>query len=539
MKPFSSPLLIFFALLGLTPNLASAAAGDLYQVAFSDGIIYKYEPNATRTTFASNLQGTSNYLAFNRRGDLFVNEGSGNTGIVSKFTPAGSKTTFVTGVSTNGLACDAAGNLFVLDTVTQSIIRVTPAGARSTFASGVDTLDLVFDAAGNLYTADFGNGADGQGKIYKYAPDGTRTTFASGLNRPNRLAIDAAQNLFMSNTDGVILRFAPGSRSTFASGLGNIQGLACDASRNLFVSVAVSNSPGTDTGIFKFTPIGAKTPFAFTNLPSAIAFEPARSQPVNIATRLRVQTGDNALIAGFIITGNAPKPVLLRGIGPSLGALGIAGPLQDPIIELRNSAGAFVNGNNNWKDTQSDAIAATGIPPTDDRESALLITLGPGAWTVVMRGISNSTGIGVVEVYDLNQAADSKLANISTRGFVETGDNVMIGGLIIGSGNGAGKIVARAIGPSLANVGISGALSDPTLSLRDGNGMQIAFNDDWGFVFGSDSSSRREIEATGVAPSHERESAIVATLPNGNYTVIVAGYQDATGIGSVEIYNLQ
>jgi len=239
-----------------------------------------------------------------------------------------------------------------------------------------------------------------------------------------------------------------------------------------------------------------------------------------------VQTGDNALIGGFIITGTAGKKVLIRGIGPSL-APGIVQPLQDPTIELRNASGALVNGNNNWKDTQQTAIAATGAAPTDDRESALLITLGPGSWTVILRGTNNTTGVGVVEVYDLDQASDSRLANISSRGFVQTGNNVMIGGFILGA-NGS-RVIVRAIGPSLS---ISGKLLDPTLQLVDGNGAQIAVNDNW------QDTQKAEIQATGVPPTNALESAIVATLPNGNYTAIVSGYQGATGVGVVEVYNL-
>jgi hypothetical protein len=257
---------------------------------------------------------------------------------------------------------------------------------------------------------------------------------------------------------------------------------------------------------------------------------------LNISTRLRVLTGDNVLIGGFIVTGTDPKKVIVRGLGPSLTSQGVPGALSDPTLELHDGTGATLATNDNWKDTQQSEIEATTIPPTNDLESAIVATLpaNNAAYTAILRGKNDTTGIGLVEVYDLDQAANSQLANISTRGFVDTGDNVMIGGFIIGPSNAfSGKIVVRAIGPSLTNQGVANALQDPTLELHDGSGATIASNDNW------KDTQQSDIEATTIPPTNDLESAIVATLTPGNYTAIVRGKNNTTGVALVEVYNLQ
>ncbi len=254
-------------------------------------------------------------------------------------------------------------------------------------------------------------------------------------------------------------------------------------------------------------------------------------QLLNISTRLRVLAGDNALIGGFIVTGSEPKKVLIRGLGSSLP---VPGPLANPTLELFDVTGASLATNDDWRDTQQSEIEATTIPPTNDLESALVRTLAPGNYTAVLRGKNNGTGVGLVEVYDLTAAGLSHLANISTRGFVDTGDNVMIGGVIIGEGStGAmARIIVRAIGPSLAAAGVSGALQDPMLELRNANGSLVAQNDDWR------SDQEQAIIATTVPPTDNREAAIVATLPAGNYTAVLRGKNNTTGVALVEAYNL-
>ena len=267
-------------------------------------------------------------------------------------------------------------------------------------------------------------------------------------------------------------------------------------------------------------------------------FSAAIGQLLNISTRLKVQTGENVLIGGFIIAGTDPKRVLVRGIGPSLAQF-FQDFLADPTLELHGPAGFVTVTNDNWKinsdgGSQQAEIEATGIAPTNDLESALVQTLSAAdaAYTAIVRGKDDGTGIGLVEAYDLDTTVNSKLANISTRGFVDTGNNVLIGGFI--AGNGLTKVIIRAIGPSLAQSGVSGVLADPTLELHDGNGAVLASNDNW-----RTGGQEAEIIATTIPPADDLESAIVATLVPGAYTAIVAGTNSTTGVGLVEVYNIQ
>jgi hypothetical protein len=262
-----------------------------------------------------------------------------------------------------------------------------------------------------------------------------------------------------------------------------------------------------------------------------LLFLAAPSGAVNISTRLLIRTGENVLIGGFIITGNAPKAVIIRAIGSSLG---IPGALQDPTLELHDGDGHTVS-NDNWKDTQEQIIRDTGISPADNRESAIVTALDRGNYTAIVAGKNGTTGIALVEVYDLGTASldpsgAARLAQISTRGFVDTGNNVMIGGFII-SGQ-ATRLIVRAIGPSLTASGLQGALQDTVLELRDGSGSLIFSNDNWR------DTQAAEIMTTGIPPTSDLESAIVATLPPGNYTAIVRGKNNSTGVALVEAYGL-
>jgi hypothetical protein len=252
-----------------------------------------------------------------------------------------------------------------------------------------------------------------------------------------------------------------------------------------------------------------------------------RTVLANIATRMRVETGANALIGGIIITGNAPKKIIVRAIGPSLT---LNGKLQDPQLQLFNAAQEQIASNNNWKDNANQGeIVASGVAPTNDLEAAILMTLQPGNYTAVVRGVNDTTGIGVAEIYDLDRNADSKLANISTRGFVQGGDNVMIGGFIV-TGEAAQKVIIRAIGPSLS---VDGKMADPTLELVNNNGDILRANNNW------KDTQQADIQATTIPPPNDFESAIVETLQPAPYTAIVRGFGGTTGIAVVEIYALQ
>jgi subtilisin family serine protease len=256
-----------------------------------------------------------------------------------------------------------------------------------------------------------------------------------------------------------------------------------------------------------------------------------RSQPTNVSTRGRVETGNNVMIGGFIINGNASKKVIIRAIAPSLAQYGLTNLLADPVLELHASNGSLIVSNDNWRDTQETEIQASGLAPQNNLESAIVATLPPSNYTAIVKGKNATSGLALVEVYDLDSAVDSKLTNISTRGLVQTGDNVMIGGFILGGG-GSLKVIIRAIGPSLAQYGLQ-ALADPTLELHNGNGALIYQNDDW------QSDQQQEITATGLAPPDTHESAIVQTLQPGNYTAIVRGKNSTSGIALVEVFNLE
>jgi hypothetical protein len=239
-----------------------------------------------------------------------------------------------------------------------------------------------------------------------------------------------------------------------------------------------------------------------------------------------VGTGANVLIGGFIVTGTESKPVIVRGIGPSLP---LPGKLLDPTLELHDSSGATIGFNDNWgQSPDSAAIAESGVAPANANESAILMSLSPGSYTVVLAGANQTTGTAVVEVYDLDTAVDSNLANISTRASVRTGDDVLIGGLIV-VGTSDTNLIVRAIGPSL---NLPGAIADPTLELRDASGTLLASNDNWR------STQETAILNTGVAPTRDAEAAIVASFPPGSYTAIVRGANATSGVAVVEVYQL-
>jgi N-acetylneuraminic acid mutarotase len=247
----------------------------------------------------------------------------------------------------------------------------------------------------------------------------------------------------------------------------------------------------------------------------------------NISSRIQVETGNNVLIGGMIVAGPVAKRIIVRALGPSVP---VPGALQNPRLELYNGAGQLVSANDDWKTAVNrQEITDSSLAPSQDSEAAILTTVAPGNHTAVVNGVNSSTGVGLLEVYDLEAGSDSALANISTRGFVQTGNNVLIGGLIL-SGDTARKVIIRAIGPSL---GRADALADPTLELRDVNGGLLAENNDWR------SSQEAEIIATTIPPSHDLELAIVQTLAPSSFTAIVRGVNNGIGLGVVEAYSLE
>jgi sugar lactone lactonase YvrE len=508
----------------LLPISVLAASGDLFAADNGSNTIFRFTPDGAESTFASGLNRPFG-LAFDGSGNLF--EGDAGTNTIFKFTPDGTGSTFALGLSGPiGLAFDSSGNLFEADYNSGTIFKFTPAGIKSTFASGLSQpVGLAFDSSGNLFEGDVGSNT-----IFKFTPDGSKSTFASGLSGPVGLAFDSSGNLFEADyNSGKIFKFTPdGTKSTFASGLSNPTGLAFDSSGNLFEA-----DQGSDT-IFMFTPAGAKSTFASgLSGPSGLAFRKSTTYLANISTRALVQTGNQVLIGGFIISGTGPKKLVVRALGPTLSSFGVPGVLQNPTLELHNAAGALIAFNDNWGDAPNkQQIIDAHLAPLNAAEPAILATLNPGNYTAIVRGANNTTGVALVEAYDIEPGTSSKLENISTRGFVQTRANVMIAGVIVGGSGGSQEVIVRALGPTLRNYGVANALADPTLELRDINGNLIQSNDNWR------STQQAEIIATGLQPSYDAESAIVATLAPSNYTMIVRGVNSTTGVALVEVYRL-
>jgi Cysteine-rich secretory protein family len=328
------------------------------------------------------------------------------------------------------------------------------------------------------------------------------------ISNVNSYAVTAASGGYSVPVPGsgnYIVTFSGGSAPT------SQQGVTVINAQNVKADYIVTGS---------VTPTPTPTPTA-TPTPG-----PGTPKLANISTRAVVGTGANVLIAGFIVTGTQPKQVIVRGIGPSLS---LPGKMLDPTLELHDATGALIATNDNWGESaNSAAIVNSGVAPANPSESAILMSLAPGSYTAVLSGANQTTGTAVVEVYDLDSVADSKLANISTRAFVQTSDNVLIGGLIV-VGQSAVDVIVRAIGPSLP---VPVAMADPTLELRDASGTLLAANDDWR------STQQTAIINTGVAPTRDAESAIVTSLAPGSYTAIVRGANGTTGVAVVEFYQL-
>jgi hypothetical protein len=373
----------------------------------------------------------------------------------------------------------------------------------------------------------------------RFSPDGTRVAYVRSYQAVSTLRIipdPFIQSIRIVNLDGsgdgAILNLNSGFYVTSLDWSPDGTQIVFDVGPQAFDSgyplayavpetnsVSVVNVDGSNAHLFLAAPSGQVT------------WEPAAPLPNlgNISTRLNVGTSDNVLIGGFIITGTGDKNVLVRAIGPSLGNYGVAGALADPVLELHDQTGATIVTNDNWKDTQQAEIEATMIQPTNDKESAIVKRLTPGLYTAIVKGKNYGSGVGLIEAYGLDGTA--KVANISTRGMVQTGDNVMIGGFIVLNTGAPANVLVRAIGPSLG--GVANAMADPTLELHDQDGATVASNDNW------QDTQKSEIEATTIPPTDSRESAILQSLPTGAYTAIVRGKNNTTGVALVEAYNLQ
>jgi ethanolamine utilization microcompartment shell protein EutS len=414
-----------------------------------------------------------------------------------------------------GLPSPPANNLTGVDlgglTLTPGVYRCDVAATWSsgtlTFdAQNVPTARFVIQIGTTLITPSSSsvvliNGADARNVYFQV---GTSATLGSGSNFIGNILANAAIT-------------AVGGTNLTGRLLAVVEAVTLDTNN------VTNPGPGGGTPTPTPTPGGTPTPTP----------TPSPAQLLNISTRSIVQTGDNVSIGGFIIRGSAPKYVIVRAIGPSLTRYGVPDALADPVLELHGPGGFVTIINDNWRDTQQTVIEATGLPPTNDLESAIVATLAPGAYTAIVRGKNNTSGVALVEVYDLAPSAGSKLANISTRAFVDTADNIVIAGFILGNGGGDDRIIVRGIGPSLTAAGVPNVLANPILELRNSDGTLLVSDNDWQ----DNPAQAAEITAAGLAPTNNLESAIAATLPPGPYTALLAGLNNGTGVGLVEVYD--
>ena len=339
---------------------------------------------------------------------------------------------------------------------------------------------------------------------------------------------------------------APGTRNVSSS---NVRYFSINGGTSDIVNL--NQTPGFDFGDWLSTPcpqINPRVQNAFgctgqsanitASSPEGVAldvigynFIPPHGLLGNISTRLGVGTNEDVLIGGFIIGGNGLKQLVLRALGPTLTQFGVNGVLQNPALELHNSAGGLITSNDDWAQASNAQSIPANLRPPNSLESAILAGLDPGSYTAIVRGINNTTGVALLELYDIDPTASSHLANISTRGLVQTGSNVMIAGLIVQSNS--EEVIVRALGPTLSQFGVSNALADPTLELRDANGTLIASNNNW------KDTQQSDIQASGYAPPNDLESALIRTLTPASYTAIVRGVNNTTGVALVEVYALQ
>lgn len=384
-----------FATMRLITTEARAAVGDIYET--NQGMVLRIRPGGgTPITFAQGLSNPKG-VVFDSMGRLYVADASRGT-VTVYTTPDGAGAIYASGFSSPvALTFDVSGNFYVGEAGSGNIIKFTQDGTRTTFASGLgQPAGLAFAGNGSLFSADFAGG-----KIYRVTPEGTQSTFATGLGLPSGLAFDSAGNLFEADSStGTIFKFAPdGTRTTFATGLSRPYGLAFESSGSLIVS---DNGNGST---FRFTPAGARsTVFSSDfNTPQFVAIEPATHQLLNVSTRGFVQGGDHVLIAGFIVGGIGPvgTTVVIRALGPSLAAAGVADPLPDPLLGIRDANGAVVAFNDNWRDAPAAQRVGTGFEPADDHEAALQLVLRGGAYTAIVTTTDGMPGTALVEVYNL------------------------------------------------------------------------------------------------------------------------------------------
>ena len=397
-----------------------------------------------------------------------------------------------------------------------STLTVGTAGTFTFTTTGTPTPQLTLSGPRPTWLSYVDNG-DGTATLSGTPDAGSDSSYTFTLTAANGVLPNEAQIfILVAATNGI--------------GLGATQAFMLTVSG---IATPTPTPTPTPSGTPSPTPTPTLTPTPTPSGTPTPTPSPLPTRLLNISTRLLIEAGNNVAIGGFIISGSNPKQVLIRGLGPSLTEAGVPNALPDPTLELHQGHSVIAS-NDDWRDTPNRAEIPNGFGPGDSRESVIVMTLPPGSYTVIEAGKNNGAGVGLIEIYDLDAAGDSMLVNISTRGLVQTESEVMIGGLILGDGTEGSTIVVRAIGPSLFNAGVSNALADPTLELRDGNGELVRDNDNWR----DNADQANQLTAIGLAPENNLESAIVASLPPGAYTAIVAGKVGATGVALVEVYNV-
>ena len=476
---------------GYFTGIGGQTRNNIARLDATTGLADSFDPNATGVVYSIAVQGDGKILAggfFSGANSIggqtrnFIARLDATTGLADSFDPNANNSVYSIAVQADGKIL--AGGLF------------TTMGAqlRSLFAR------LSNDTAA----------------LQNLGVTQTTITWTRGGSSPQFTRVT-----FESSTDNV--NYTPLGNGTAAGNNWTLTGLNLPSGQNFYIRARGYYHSGYQNG-------SESTTESVRN-----AFVPIQAaQAINLSTRMRVLTGDSVGIGGFIITGTTPKHVLLRAIGPSL-APGVPNVLADPVLELHGPTGFTTIVNDNWMDdpVQKALILATGIPPTNNFESAIDAMLTPGAYTAIVRGKNNGTGVALIEVYDLSPAVLAKLANISTRAFVSTGDDIVIAGFILGNHSGNDRIVVRGIGPSLTAFGVPNALANPRLELRDSNGALLMANNDWQ----DNPVQAAELTAAGLAPTNPLESGIAATLPPGPYTALLAGVNNGIGNGVVEVYD--
>ena len=396
MRKTTLHLLLAAGALAALPLLASpalAVTGDIYET--NNGQVIRF--HGVPITFVEGLSNPKG-LAFDGNGRLFVAEAS--RGTIVRLTLDGIGVTVATGLdSPVGVTFDTAGNLLVGESGNGNIAKFEPDGTRTSLTTGVGSpAGLAFAQNGDLFVADFAGGV-----IYRVAPDGSKTTFATGLHFPAGLAFNSSGFLFEADSDtGTIYKFAPdGTKTSFATGLSRPYGLAVDADDNLIVA---DNGNGST---LRYSPDGTRGVIFSSdfNTPQFVTVEPAPHQLLNMSTRGFVGEGDHVLIAGFIVGGVGPvgTTIVIRAIGPSLAALGVPDPLQDPLLGVRDANGALISFNDDWAGAPPDQRVPTSLEPTNSHEAALKLTLKGGPYTAIVNSANGGTGTALVEVYNLPQ----------------------------------------------------------------------------------------------------------------------------------------